>query len=71
TSYPRRWRPLLPSPDISSTYANGVNNRKELAMNKLVYLVLLCAALAGCNTVQGIGRDVEQGGEAIQRAVKK
>ncbi len=40
-------------------------------MNKLVYLVLLCAALAGCNTVQGIGKDVEQGGEAIQRAVKK
>lgn len=26
--------------------------------------------LAGCNTVQGIGKDIEKGGEAIQRAVK-
>ena len=40
-------------------------------MNKLVSLLVLCGALAGCNTVQGIGKDVEQGGEAIQRAVKK
>ena len=23
-----------------------------------------------CNTVQGVGRDIEAGGEAIQRAVK-
>jgi predicted small secreted protein len=40
-------------------------------MQKLVTLILLTAALAGCNTIQGIGKDVEQGGEAIQRAVKK
>jgi predicted small secreted protein len=40
-------------------------------MQKLAILVLLAAALAGCNTIQGIGKDVEQGGEAIQRAVKK
>lgn len=26
--------------------------------------------LAGCSTVQGIGKDIEKGGEAIQRAVK-
>ena len=24
--------------------------------------------LAGCNTVKGIGKDIEKGGEAIQRA---
>ena len=39
-------------------------------------LALIAAALiAGfvsiaCNTVQGVGRDIEAGGEAIQRAVK-
>jgi len=34
--------------------------------------ILLAAALllSACNTVQGIGRDVEKGGEAIQRATK-
>ena len=26
--------------------------------------------LTGCNTVQGIGRDIERGGEAIQKATK-
>jgi predicted small secreted protein len=27
--------------------------------------------LSGCNTVQGVGKDLKQGGEAIERAVKK
>jgi len=39
---------------------------------KLVLLVLLAAfALSGCNTVEGVGKDIKQGGEAIERAVKK
>ncbi len=39
-------------------------------------LALIAAALVAgfvsraCNTVQGVGRDIEAGGEAIQRAVK-
>ena len=39
-------------------------------------LALIAAALAAgfvsiaCNTVHGVGRDIEAGGEAIQRAVK-
>lgn len=40
-------------------------------MKSFISLVLLSAVLSGCNTVQGIGKDVEKGGEAIQRAVKK
>ncbi|MGC2518538.1 MAG: entericidin A/B family lipoprotein [Burkholderiales bacterium] len=40
-------------------------------MRRLIYLVLLAATLAGCNTVQGFGKDLEQGGEALQRAGKK
>jgi predicted small secreted protein len=31
----------------------------------------LLVGLSGCNTVHGIGRDIEQGGEAIQKATKK
>lgn len=34
---------------------------------------LFCIAItltAGCNTVKGVGKDVEKAGEAIQRATK-
>jgi predicted small secreted protein len=40
-------------------------------MSKLVWVVVAAAAiLAGCNTVRGVGQDIEKGGEAIQKAVK-
>jgi len=32
-----------------------------------VFAVVL---LAGCNTVQGLGKDLEKGGEAIQKVAK-
>ncbi len=41
---------------------------------KTLRFVLLTASvllgLTGCNTIQGIGKDLEKGGEAIQRATK-
>lgn len=38
----------------------------------LVILVLgLLAALSGCNTMRGLGRDTERAGEEIQQAAKK
>lgn len=40
---------------------------KKIAALTLAAGVLL---LAGCNTVQGLGKDLEKGGEAIQKAVK-
>jgi entericidin B len=41
-------------------------------MKKLTALILAVAAFASvaCNTVQGIGKDIEKGGEAIQRSAK-
>ncbi len=33
-------------------------------------LITLLGGLAGCNTVQGVGRDVERGGEKVQDAAK-
>lgn len=33
-------------------------------------LLVLAFLLAGCNTVQGIGKDIEKGGEALQKATK-
>ncbi len=31
----------------------------------------LALALSACNTLQGVGKDLKQGGEAIERAAKK
>ena len=33
----------------------------------LLVLVVWVAILSGCNTMQGVGRDIEAAGEAIQR----
>jgi entericidin B len=46
------------------------NRRKGYTMKRLIALLLAAsfAALAtGCNTMQGLGRDVERGGEKIQK----
>lgn len=37
----------------------------------LLIVFALLAALAGCNTVQGIGKDIEKAGQALERAGTK
>jgi predicted small secreted protein len=39
-------------------------------MKNIVVLLLALSALAGCNTVRGVGQDIQAGGEAIQRSTK-
>jgi predicted small secreted protein len=40
-------------------------------MRKLsLLLVSAVFLLAGCNTVQGVGKDIKKGGEAIEKAAK-
>ncbi len=41
-------------------------------MNKVVAFFLLLGAvmLAGCNTVNGLGKDLEKAGEAVQKSTK-
>ncbi len=40
-------------------------------MKTLSYVVAaLFLVLTGCNTVQGIGKDIEKGGEVLQKASK-
>jgi len=39
-------------------------------MRRIGLLVVLAALLVGCNTVDGIGKDIEAGGKAIQRTTK-
>lgn len=38
----------------------------------IIAIILVMAGIGGtaCNTMAGLGKDIEKGGEAIQRAVK-
>lgn len=39
-------------------------------MKALILVLAATLVLAGCNTVQGIGKDIEKGGHAIEKAAK-
>jgi len=39
-------------------------------MNKLIAFISLALLMTGCNTVQGVGKDIEKAGEAIQKSSK-
>jgi predicted small secreted protein len=37
-------------------------------MKKLIALSILAIALTGCNTIAGVGKDVQKAGQAVQGA---
>ncbi|MHA4867162.1 entericidin A/B family lipoprotein [Duganella sp. PWIR1] len=37
-------------------------------MKKLIALTLLAIAITGCNTIAGMGKDVQKAGQAVQGA---
>lgn len=40
-------------------------------MKKIFMLMMIVLVLAGCNTVQGVGKDVKKVGEAVENVGKK
>jgi len=34
---------------------------------KIIALIMAISLLAGCNTVEGFGKDMQQGGQSLQR----
>ena len=40
-------------------------------MMRILLALMLALALGGCNTFQGLGKDIEKGGEIIQKAAKQ
>ncbi|MBI5919242.1 MAG: entericidin A/B family lipoprotein [Nitrosomonadales bacterium] len=40
-------------------------------MKKIFVLLLVAGVLAGCNTLQGVGKDIQKGGAAIEKAANK
>ena len=41
---------------------------KKIACGMLIFISLLSAA--ACNTMQGVGKDIKEGGQAIEKAAK-
>ena len=39
-------------------------------MRSILCIVAAALALSACNTVEGLGKDVKKGGEAIEKAAK-
>ena len=39
-------------------------------MKKMLAIIVCALILAGCNTVRGVGQDIEKAGEAIQKSSK-
>lgn len=39
-------------------------------MNKIIALLICAYILTGCNTVHGVGQDVEKAGEAIKKSTQ-
>jgi predicted small secreted protein len=41
------------------------------SMIRILFAVLAVAALSACNTIEGVGKDIKKGGEAIEKAAEK
>ncbi len=40
-------------------------------MKKTLLFIAVAFALVGCNTVQGVGKDVQKAGSAVENAAKR
>lgn len=40
-------------------------------MTRLLAVLMLAGLIAGCNTMEGAGKDLEKGGEKMQQKAKK
>jgi predicted small secreted protein len=49
----------------------SANFPEETTMKQTLLIIIAAAfALSACNTVQGVGKDIKKGGEAIEKAAK-
>lgn len=39
-------------------------------MKSLITLVVVACLLSACNTIRGVGKDLEKAGEAVQKSTK-
>jgi predicted small secreted protein len=56
---------------MSGVFIDAFFNPEETVMKKIVLILIAVGVLAGCNTVAGVGKDVEKAGEVVQDAANK
>ncbi|MBI5660387.1 MAG: entericidin A/B family lipoprotein [Nitrosomonadales bacterium] len=39
-------------------------------MKKIAFLLVVLGVLAGCNTMEGLGKDIQQGGQKLEKSAK-
>jgi predicted small secreted protein len=39
-------------------------------MGRLILAALFLFVISGCNTIDGVGKDIEKAGEAVQKSTK-
>ena len=67
------WRRPQPFMATLSTYGNLFDAHRTPMMQRVfqvIFLVLVVAS-AGCNTVKGVGQDIQRAGESIEGVAKK
>lgn len=38
-------------------------------MKKLIYLLIVCSLITGCNTIRGVGEDIKKSAEFVQKTL--
>jgi predicted small secreted protein len=49
----------------------GTTNLRRSEMKRIVYAVLVAMTLAACNTMSGLGEDIQRGGQKLENAAEK
>ncbi|MDW9231406.1 entericidin EcnA/B family protein [Burkholderia cepacia] len=64
---------VLPGTAPHTIRPSGLLIRRRMRMTRTIAAMLLVvtAALAGCNTVAGVGQDISKGGQAISDTAEK
>lgn len=63
--------------NVISRYSAKGNSEEEDMMkigrkfSIILFVLLFCMVVCGCNTIRGMGKDIEGAGETIQNAAKK
>jgi predicted small secreted protein len=65
-----KWRLRRRSPGISPMFVKFFDTGAFMKMLSALILVVLAISSTACNTVHGIGKDIEKGGQAIEKAAK-
>jgi entericidin B len=52
-------------------HRGAINEEETYMVRKIVMMLVLVGFVAGCNTMSGMGRDIERGGEKLQGTAER